>query len=133
MVDIFLWSQHAGIDGGLQACKSLQLQFGSSPAASDPQSANFWVSKYAIPLVVFSQHAMQLSYPSTALKEQRYPLIAFHAVPCLIMSFCFACTALVSSSFPASLGMDTTLFWGGDFSDWPFALIQARAPPRALA
>ena len=50
-----------------------------------------------------------------------------HAVPCLVMSFCFACTRLVSSSFPRALGMDQTLFWGGDFSDWPFALIQVQS------
>ena len=98
IADAYLWTlnEKAGADagmgggmgGGLQACESYQLQFGSAPTGAIARP-NFLVSKYVIPLIVFSQHAMQLSYPSEAFKGQRTKIIAAHAVPCLVMSFCF--------------------------------------------
>jgi hypothetical protein len=133
IADAYLWTlnEKAGADagmgggmgGGLQACESYQLQFGSAPTGAIARP-NFLVSKYVIPLIVFSQHAMQLSYPSEAFKGQRTKIIAAHAVPCLVMSFCFGCTMLTDSHFPRD---DQTLFWGGDFSKFPFLLIQAGA------
>jgi hypothetical protein len=65
----------------------------------------FWVA-----LGRFLQHATQLMYPSNAFKGSRGKIIAFHAIPCVIMSFAFACTTLVDAKFPVS---DKTLFWGG--------------------
>jgi len=123
VADTFLWYLNAQTDDGLEACKSYQLQFGSQPTGAI-DLPNFLVSKYFIPLVVFSQHATQLMYPSNAFKGQRGTVIAAHAIPCAIMSFAFGCSTLVQARFPCG---DKTLFWGGDFSDWPFALIQAGA------
>ena len=146
VVDIILWMANDGLVAsgpGLEACKSYQLQFGAAPPSSSPSSSssslfsstpsvvpklvslNFAVSKYVIPLIVFSQHAMQLSYPSSAFPgSKRIALILAHAIPCVVMSYCFACTMLVDSKFPFPA---KTLFWGGDFSDWPFWLIQGGA------
>jgi len=138
VADIILWMASEGSGpGGLQACKSYQFQFGSAPSSTSPSSLfgvgsagaryaplNFYISKYVIPLIVFSQHAMQLSYPSNAFKGKRIPLVLVHAIPCLVMSFCFGCTMLVDSVFPRQ---GKTLFWGGDFSDYPFWVIQIGA------
>lgn len=126
IADAYLWtlnnggSDRKGMGQGLQACESYQLQFGAVPSGPIARP-NFLVSKYVIPLIVFSQHAMQLSYPSDAFKGQRKSIIAAHALPCLVMSYCFGCTMLVDSNFPRN---DKTLFWGGDFSKFPFMLIQ---------
>jgi len=120
LVDAFLWSLNRQSEPELQACTSFQFQFGASPTG-EIESRNFFVSKYIIPLIVFSQHATQLSYPSEAFRGHRGKVIAGHAVPCIIMSFCFGCTKLVPASFPFG---GKTLFWGGDFSAWPFSVIQ---------
>jgi hypothetical protein len=121
IVDAFLWKMNDTTE--LQACKAYQLQFFNAPT-NDQEYTNFLVSKYIIPLIVFSQHAVQLTYPSKEYKsnpEKQKIIIIGHAIPCIIMSFCFACTMLTESKFPYE---DKTLFWGGDFSDYPFSLIQ---------
>eukprot|EP00729_Bicosta_minor_P010771 gene10771-17360_t len=124
IADAYLWTlNNKQGEGGLQACTSYQMQFGSAPGG-EIDYPNFVVSKYVIPLIVFSQHATQLQYPSEAFKGQRGKIIALHAIPCIVMSFCFACTTLVDSNFPTN---DKTLFWGGDFSMWPWTVIQVGA------
>lgn len=130
VVDGFLWfmNDKATLMGeqGLQACKSYQLQFSTAPS-NDSEYMNFVVSKYFIPMIIFSQHATQLMYPSAKYKQNpdaQKRIIYYHAIPCLIMSFCFGCTMLTDAHFPYG---DKTLFWGGDFSDYPFTLIQVGA------
>jgi len=123
LVDMYLWSLHDNSPGSITACKSYQMQFGRAPAV-EGLAGNFFVSKYVIPAVVFSQHCMQLSYPSNAYKSQRYEIMGLHLVPCLIMSFCFACSTLTTAKFPSE---HATMFWGGDFGDWPFMVIQMGA------
>ena len=56
LTDIILWTLNESGDEGLKACVPYQLQFGSVPSE---QKVNFYVSKFIIPLVIFSQHAMQ--------------------------------------------------------------------------
>ena len=130
IIDGFLWYMNdqsiLNSEQGLHACKSYQLQFGSSPT-NENEYMNFIVSKYFIPMIVFSQHATQLMYPSSKYKKNpnaQHTIIYAHAIPCLIMSFCFGCTMLTSANFPSG---DETLFWGGDFSDYPFVVIQIGA------
>jgi len=130
IVDAFLWSMNDKSvslgENGLHACKSYQLQFGGAPT-DENEYMNFFVSKYFIPMIVFSQHATQLMYPSEEYKknpEGQHKIIAIHSIPCIIMSFCFGCTMLTDAKFPYA---DKTLFWGGDFSDYPFSLIQVGA------
>ena len=85
---------------------------------ASPQFYNWIITKFILPAVVFSQHAMQLTYPSKFHSKpgERLKIIAFHAVPVLIMSFCFACTDTIDAYFPVA---GKTLRWGGDFSSWP--------------
>ena len=47
----------------------------------------------------------------------------FHIIPVTIMSFAFACTRVI----PSKIHSGGTLFWGGDFTDWPFLMIQIGA------
>ena len=131
LVDAFLWSLNdkklaLGESEGLVACRPYQLQFSSSPTDKDTYQ-NYMVSKYLLPLIVFSQHATQLMYPSAEYKKNpkaMHNIILAHSFPCLVMSYCFACTMLTDANFPYG---DKTLFWGGDFSEFPFALIQLGA------
>jgi len=123
VVDIALWTLHRDTQGGLQACTAYQLGFRQLPSGH-AQETNFYISKYLIPLVIFAQHAMQLSYPSPMWLKHRYLLIAAHAVPCVIVSIAFACTRLTTARFPTP---HDSLFWGGDFEMWPFWLVQAGA------
>lgn len=61
-------------------------------------------------MVVFSQHCIQLQYPSENLKEYRNLMIAGHALPLVGMSFQFACSDIVTSYWPEA---HDTLRWGG--------------------
>ena len=121
LTDIALWTLNDYDEEGLKACIPYQLQFGSSPSN---QQVNFYVSKYIIPLIIFSQHAMQCTFPSKYYKNKRKEIIIFHLIPVTIMSFCFACSRVTESFFPVS---HFTLFWGGDFTMWPYWLIQVGA------
>ena len=69
---------------------------------------------------------MQLTYPSKFHSKpgERLKIIAYHAVPVLIMSFCFACTDTIDAYFPVA---GKTLRWGGDFSSWPSLFISVCA------
>lgn len=120
LVDIVLWSLHA--KGGLEECVSFQLAFSTELPAG--QEVNYLVSKYVIPLVVFSQHCMQWTYPSVYLVHNRRQIILYHMVPCLLMCFFFACTRVTSANFPV---LHDTLFWGGNFTMFPTILIQIGA------
>jgi len=125
LVDIALWYLHDyTTPGGLKACVDFQTQFGRFPEGD--QSTNFVITKFILPVVVFSQHAMQSTYPSKRLSKpgERRNLILAHLIPVLGMSFAFACTTLYDGKFPHA---GPTLLWGGDFSHWPFALIQTAA------
>jgi len=133
---MYLWWTHASIGpygetvGGLQACQGYQFQFGRFPATDDPQFGNFMLSKFALPLVVFSQHAMQCTYPSSVKSGpgERKRYILLHVIPVAVMSMAFACTWLVPSPYDHSYTPDPkapkftaydgtqTLHWGGDFT-----------------
>eukprot|EP00658_Telonema_sp_P-2_P030273 TRINITY_DN22891_c0_g1_i2.p1 TRINITY_DN22891_c0_g1~~TRINITY_DN22891_c0_g1_i2.p1 ORF type:complete len:335 (-),score=66.97 TRINITY_DN22891_c0_g1_i2:449-1453(-) len=133
-VDILLWTLHRDTQpypptyGGLQSCPDLQLQFGKFPAADHPQAHNFYISKFVLPIVVFSQHAMQLTYPSSINASNRSRMIAWRILPCAVMMFAFGCTWLVPSPYDhlhtqaadkavyADLDGSRTLHWGGDFT-----------------
>lgn len=125
IIDAFLWHLNSKneMEQGLVACRKFQFQFSAAPTGNGDY-LNYAVSKYMIPLVVFSQHATQLMYPSEQYKKNpkaQNRVIAFHAFPCLIMCFCFGCTMLTESNFPYGA---ETLFWGGNFQEFPQALIQ---------
>eukprot|EP00656_Telonema_subtile_P031977 TRINITY_DN35042_c0_g1_i1.p1 TRINITY_DN35042_c0_g1~~TRINITY_DN35042_c0_g1_i1.p1 ORF type:complete len:246 (-),score=35.94 TRINITY_DN35042_c0_g1_i1:26-763(-) len=124
LVDIALWTLHEDPSlGPLQACKGFQLQSWSVP---QEQRTNFLISKIVLPLVVLSQHAAQCTFPSDQHNGpgQRNKLILLHLIPVGVMSFAFGCTALSEAKFPVP---HETLHWGGDFSDWPWLLIQIGA------
>eukprot|EP00300_Choanocystis_sp_HF-7_P020467 c2059_g1_i1.p1 GENE.c2059_g1_i1~~c2059_g1_i1.p1 ORF type:complete len:256 (+),score=33.01 c2059_g1_i1:38-769(+) len=108
LIDIALWTQHQRIPGGLQACDGFKEQFSLAP--TNDQYVQFIVSKFVVPLVVFSQYAVQLSYPSKVLANHRTKLILLHALPLVGMAYQFACSDLIRAKFPAS---HETLRWGG--------------------
>lgn len=111
LLDIFFWTQHSKIPGGLKECSSMKEQFSLTLPADTDQHAQYLVSKFVIPLVVFSQHCVQLAYPSPNLKKWRTPLTLLHAIPLIFgMAFQFACTHLGTSKFPSP---HDTLIWGG--------------------
>ena len=62
VADAYLWTlnEQKG-DGGLQACTAYQMQFGSTPTDGIDRP-NFMVSKYVIPLIVFSQHVRSVAW-----------------------------------------------------------------------
>ena len=108
LIDIALWLQHAQVPGGLRACAGLKEQLTRFPP--DEQWTQYVVSKFAIPLVVFSQHAMQLTYPSEVLKNHRGKYILTHALPLVGMCFQFACSDIVMAKYPTA---HETVRWGG--------------------
>lgn len=131
LVDIALWKIHASTEPyGLRSCTGLQLQSWRFPGTDDPQFFNFMISKFLLPAVVFSQHAMQCTYPSQLNNApgQRKRMILKRLIPVAVMSFAFACTMLVPSPYDHSHVESTTgpkytaydgtqtLHWGGDFS-----------------
>jgi len=125
LIDMALWYQHeSAVPGGIKACVAYQQQFGAAPEGD--QHVNFVLTKFVLPCVVFAQHAMQLSYPSRRWSGpgERTKLILWHLVPVLGMSFAFACSTLWEGQWPVA---GPSLLWGGDFSAWPFSLIQAAA------
>mmetsp|Transcript_10425 Transcript_10425/g.21034 ORF Transcript_10425/g.21034 Transcript_10425/m.21034 type:complete len:120 (-) Transcript_10425:248-607(-) len=71
LVDIALWMINS--QRPLQSCPAFIESF-RSPALADESVdiANLVISKYLLPLVVFTQYWQQLSYPSTAYKESRW-------------------------------------------------------------
>lgn len=74
-----------------------------------------------IPLVVLSQHYVQLRYPSDLLKDKRVLMTWLHALPCAGMSLTFACTDIVHSVFPSA---HETLRWGGHSSEtWQVLIV----------
>merc|ERR1711934_233512 len=121
IVDIYLWWQHSEIDGGLQACPSYKEQFFQVP--EDSQRQQYIVSKYILPLVVISQHLVQLSYPSSYLANYRKHLTAVHLLPVLGMCFGFGCSDIVTAVFPVP---HETLRWGGHSCDtWQVLIVVA--------
>jgi hypothetical protein len=106
VVDVALWLMHEQ-HAPLAACPAYRLQWAAAPAGD--QYPQYVLSKYVVPLVVLSQHYVQLHYPSDRLRSWRGALIGVHAAACAAMSFQFACTDLVRSAFPAP---HDTLRWG---------------------
>lgn len=111
VVDIVLWG--LGEDG-LGPCDGHALVSGG------PVRTNYLTSKVGIPLVVFTQHTAQCLFPSRYWMP-RSSLILLHLIPCGFMAAAFACTTRKTALFPEP---HTTLSWGGDFSTWPFLLVQ---------
>lgn len=113
LIDIALWLQHEKTE--LKACQEFQYSF-TVMDESHPQYTNWLITKCTLPLVVLSQYAMQCTYPSPEFNSKpwhRPLLIALGgAVPAVCMVFCFGCTMIVPSSFPAN---EETLHWGGDW------------------
>lgn len=128
LIDIVFWSMHEKqpyvflrdlhIPGGLVACKDIQASW-AFPTDANPQWPNFVMTKYVIPTIVFSQYAMQCTYPSAVFSKrgQRQMLIGMHVIPSAIMSFFFACSITTPSLWPVP---KDTMQWGGDFG-WSMA------------
>jgi len=108
LIDLSLW--YLNNNGGLQSCNEYQFQFIDYP--KNEQFYNYIISKFALPLVVFSQHLVQCTYPSNMIsyRNGRRNLILLHLIPVFIMSFCFSCTILYPGYFPIK---SKTLLWGG--------------------
>lgn len=65
IADAYLWTlNNKQGEGGLQACTSYQMQFGTAPGG-EIDYPNFVVSKYVIPLIVFSQHVRAAATSTT--------------------------------------------------------------------
>eukprot|EP01065_Artemidia_motanka_P025648 TRINITY_DN30626_c0_g1_i1.p1 TRINITY_DN30626_c0_g1~~TRINITY_DN30626_c0_g1_i1.p1 ORF type:complete len:310 (+),score=92.62 TRINITY_DN30626_c0_g1_i1:76-930(+) len=124
LFDIILWSMHEDqpyaalqglkIPGGLTACSEMQYSF-KQIDQDHPQYANFMVTKYVLPCIVFSQYCMQCTYPSSHYNKKSWHrplLIASQIIPAVTMSFFFACSHLVQSFWPEE---KMTLHWGGDW------------------
>uniref|UniRef100_A0A7S2RQW4 Uncharacterized protein n=1 Tax=Mucochytrium quahogii TaxID=96639 RepID=A0A7S2RQW4_9STRA len=112
IVDIALWMQNEQIPGGLQACNGMKEQFRRAPA--DEQYVQYMISKFVIPLVVFSQHAMQLTYPSNVLRNSRIPIILLHGLPLIGMCYQFGCSDLIDAKFPKN---EKTIRWGAETAE----------------
>lgn len=111
LADIALWSQHYSLPKGLESCSGLEEQFGRFP--DGPLEDQYWqfvISKFGLPLVVFTQYYACLIYPSESLKNHRGKLIAVHSMAIVGMCFQFACTRLGEAKFPVP---HDTLIWGG--------------------
>ena len=109
LVDIVLWVMHEDTTGGLQSCSAFQRQFGQAPDGST-QLAQYIISKYVIPAVVFSQFSALFLYPSDGLAGCRPAVLLLHLGACFLMSWNFACTDIVKAMFPVE---HDTLRWGG--------------------
>jgi len=121
LIDIYLWTTHESLDGGLKGCSEFSMQW--SQSVTGPQRSQYMVSKYVIPMVVFSQHCVQLQYPSENLKNYRNLMIALHALPLFGMSFQFACTDIITSLWPEA---HDTLRWGGFSAEtWQVLIVVA--------
>ena len=93
VVDVFLWLDEGKV--GLATCSD----------------TNLVISKYIIPMVVFSQHFVQCCFPSEKLQEYRFPLAMAHLLPILGMMYQFQCSTLV----PTSQGL--SICWGGHIAE----------------
>ena len=93
VVDVFLWLDEGKV--GLSSCSD----------------TNLVISKYIIPMVVFSQHFVQCCFPSDKLKDYRFPIAMAHLLPILGMMYQFQCSTLV----PTSQGM--SICWGGHIAE----------------
>lgn len=78
---------------------------------SSCSDTNLVISKYIIPMVVFSQHFVQCCFPSDKLKDYRFPIAMAHLLPILGMMYQFQCSSLV----PTSQGM--SICWGGHIAE----------------
>merc|ERR1712242_185299 len=54
LVDIYLWTEHETMPGGLKGCPERKEAFGGAPD-DEAQYTQYMVSKYVIPMVVFVQ------------------------------------------------------------------------------
>ena len=111
LVDIALWSLHETDGFALQACTDKQLALLDFSMKTDPQFWNYMISKLLVPIVVFTQNAVQCTYPRPG-HGIPWKLIAFQAAPCFLMMFAFACSKIGQASFPVP---HDTLAWGGEF------------------
>lgn len=93
VVDVFLWLDER--EFGLSTCSD----------------TNLVVSKYIIPVVIFSQHFVQCCFPSDKLQTYRFPIALAHLVPIAGMMYQFQCSTLV----PTSHGM--SICWGGHIAE----------------
>ena len=109
LVDIILWLRHS--DHALRSCPSMVETFKTPDQLADPgQYTNYVVTKYVLPLVVFTQYWQQLSYPSKVLEQHRTKLKLVFLLASLGMHYQFGCTDVVTATFPTT---HDTLRWGG--------------------
>lgn len=111
LVDIALWSLHETEGYRLQACPDRQLALPDFSVKENPQFWNYAITKLLIPVVVFTQNAVQCTYPRPGHKTP-WRLIALQLFPCALLCFAFGCTIIGSARFPV---LHDTLRWGGDF------------------
>ncbi|GMI46191.1 hypothetical protein TrCOL_g1442 [Triparma columacea] len=92
------------------------------PSASfdDTQLPNLIITKYVLPIVVFTQYWQQLSYPSTILAQHRTKLKLLFGATSIGMFFQFGCTDIVTAKFPTP---HDTLRWGGVENETSHVLI----------
>jgi hypothetical protein len=93
VVDVFLWLDEGKV--GLSSCSD----------------TNFVISKYIIPMVVFTQHFVQCYFPSDKLQDYRFPIAVAHLLPILGMMYQFQCSNLVETSHGMSI------CWGGHIAE----------------
>ena len=101
MVDVALWHEEGRV--GLATCSD----------------TNYSISKFIIPLVIFSQHLVQCHFPTNILSEYRLPLALAHLLPILGMVYQFQCSSVVDSIHGPSL------CWGSHIAESYQILIHA--------
>ena len=79
LVDITLWLINTR--SPLKTCPSFIESFRSPTLADESDLPNLIISKYVLPLVVFTQYWQQLSYPSEFYKEKRWLIKVSEAKP----------------------------------------------------
>jgi hypothetical protein len=85
LIDFMLWIEEGRV--GLAQCSS----------------TNLGISKYVIPMVVFSQHCVQCYYPSKKLEKYRTFIAFLHLLPILGMMYQFGCSTIVNTIHGPSL------------------------------
>lgn len=119
LVDIVLWLRHE--NHALRSCPSMVETFNFPDQLDEPgQYTNYVVTKYVLPLVVFTQYWQQLSYPSEILKEHRTKLKLLFLSTSIGMHYQFGCTDVVTATFPTN---HETLRWGGVENETSHVLI----------
>ena len=93
IVDIILWLEHKRVD--LLTCSNI----------------NYGVSKFIIPLVVYSQYYIQCLYPSNKLSKYRTLLQYLHLLPMFGMMYQFHCSTIMQSL------TGDTLCWGNSIAE----------------